>query len=652
MAAAAAPLLLTPESEWTPAPETLAALKYGGDLQEAIRMNDRDAVRAIQMAYGMQVLESDAVVEQALNAVVRQPSGNAGPSGAGPGPSMLPPARQTTSDEERALIEAALAVSLGQQPTPVQGAAVGQPDPSTVGGGGGVPMGIPIDEPASTGLDPLAAWCAANRFTEIESKLRAIGATDLEDLRYVQEDELKKMGLQGPACRRFFEKANQVTNPPNPTPPRPDRSDSADLAAAIALSLGQVPTLTVPGAAGPSSAAGPSNAPPQGVPVPLPVTKSDSAIAREMMDAEMARELTHQQHEERASQAARFDCPVCMEQMPVDGSFAGACEHRVCGDCIYQHISSKIEAKETTEAQMRCVLCPAPLETAQILGVLGTYMRDDLVADFHKQRLDATTSSGPFVKCPQCETVHALSDDEAAGPGQRSTCRRCDTPFCSKCAASRYHYFHAGERDPPDCAGLMRQKQASWLEWRAQGQAAYVGRLAQVDAAYAQQLRAHETEVEGSRQAYAAFQADEEAKRGWVHCPHCNVAWAGSDACPEVTCGVLEQAMGQQRARVGCGRTFNLQRDGIPYRPATAPPLAPASARPERPAAVTHDNVTCDKCGTSPIQGVRIRCLHCPCYNLCLPCLASEGPNHDAEEEWPGRDEPHVFEVLHEPVPP
>ena len=53
------------------------------------------------------------------------------------------------------------------------------------------------------------------------------------------------------------------------------------------------------------------------------------------------------------------------------------------------------------------------------------------------------------------------------------------------------------------------------------------------------------------------------------------------------------------------------------------------------------------------VEGVRVRCLHCPSYNLCLPCLAQHGPDHDAEDEWPGRAvAPHVFEVLHRPVPP
>lgn len=189
------------------------------------------------------------------------------------------------------------------------------------------------------------------------------------------------------------------------------------------------------------------------------------------------------------------------------------------------------------------------------------------------------------------------------------------------------------------------------MQWKAEGQAAYVQRLEQVDAEYAQRLRAFEVESASSRAAYDAFQADERAKANWKHCPHCGVLWAGSDACPEVTCGVLEAAMGQARASIGCGRTFNLARDGRPYVPASAPPQPDASEQPERPAAVTHQNVSCDACGVNPIQGVRIRCLHCPVFNLCLPCLAQHGSAHDAEDEWPGREEaPHVFEVLHEPV--
>ena len=382
---------------------------------------------------------------------------------------------------------------------------------------------------------------------------------------------------------------------------------------------------------------------------PPPVTKSDSQIAREMADAEYARDLERQAIEERAS----FDCPICAESKPKDGSFTGTCDHRTCGDCIYNHIVTKVEAKETSEAQLRCMFCPEPLKPEQVIGVLKTYERADLVTTFLEERLASSTQggSGPFCSCPKCSLVAFLDEEEARVPF-RATCvhDRCAHSFCSRCATPRYHFFHPGERDPPDCAELMRQKEASWLQWRAHGQSAYLDNLARVDGEYAARLKAFESETAESRRAYEAFQADEAAKASWVHCPHCNVLWAGSDACSHVTCGILEQAMGQKRATVGCGRQFDLS-NARRYQPAQAPPPQPAAARPEKPSAVTHEHIACDQCGTSPIQGVRIRCLHCPSYNLCLPCLAQNGPDHEAEEEWPGRDEaPHIFEVLHAPV--
>ena len=400
-----------------------------------------------------------------------------------------------------------------------------------------------------------------------------------------------------------------------------------------------------------ATGAGSSFAPPPPPPPPPLVARSDSNIARELQDEEAARALALQFQEEQAREA-NFECGICAERKPYDGSYSDRCENRTCGDCVFQRITSKLEEGQYDESQLTCAFCTEPLPHPLVVQSLRMYGRDDLRLEFEKERLAACVRRGPFCSCPQCKHMHFLSAADAAD-GIRATCLSCAHPFCSKCAAPRYHYFHAGERDPPDCAALMRQKQAAWLQWRAEGQAAYLRQLAQVDAEYAERLQGFESEAAGKRAAYAAFEADEAAKAGWVHCPHCGVLWAGSDACPEVTCGVLEQAMGQRRASVGCGRQFNLQRDGRPYQPVRAPPLQAEAARPEAPAAVVHEHVACDKCGET-IRGVRIRCMHCPHYNLCLPCLAESGPEHDAEEsEWPGRDQaPHVFEVLHRPVPP
>ena len=45
-------------------------------------------------------------------------------------------------------------------------------------------------------------------------------------------------------------------------------------------------------------------------------------------------------------------------------------------------------------------------------------------------------------------------------------------------------------------------------------------------------------------------------------------------------------------------------------------------------ASVVHDGVSCDQCGTSPIQGVRNRCSFCANYDLCEACYGSR--THDA----------------------
>jgi hypothetical protein len=124
---------------------------------------------------------------------------------------------------------------------------------------------------------------------------------------------------------------------------------------------------------------------------------------------------------------------------------------------------------------------------------------------------------------------------------------------------------------------------------------------------------------------------------------------AGSDACEHVTCGLLETAMGSRKATgVGCGQSFDL-RKARKYTPTLVPPISAAEAAPIAPVRVEHQ-VRCDRCQAEPICGVRLRCLHCPEFNLCLPCLAEHGPDHEAEEQWPGRDEaPHIFDVIHEP---
>jgi hypothetical protein len=390
----------------------------------------------------------------------------------------------------------------------------------------------------------------------------------------------------------------------------------------------------------------------------------------ELASIQLAEEM--QQADTEASR--HFDCKVCCDTQPIDGSFTGDCGHRTCRSCMRSYILSKLADEQVVEEQLCCVHgCGCKLTVPEVVGTLKAFGLRDAADQFVALRTSlAIQADGTYGCCPRCKTSHFKSASEAAGPGFCAECSHCRHRFCSRCNAPRCHFLD-GLPVGADCDAFMRSKHAAWLQWQASGQAAYLTELSKVDAEYSQRLKAFEVDTAARRATLDAFQRDENAKQGWVHCPHCNTAWAGrcglvalhspsvfdepgcfvcagSDACSHVTCGVLESSMGQQRAvGIGCGRAFDLN-SARKYNPTLIPPISVAEAMPVAPVRVEH-HVSCDRCHAEPIRGVRLRCLQCPHFNLCLPCLAEHGPDHAAEEEWPGRGEsPHVFDVVHEPL--
>lgn len=43
---------------------------------------------------------------------------------------------------------------------------------------------------------------------------------------------------------------------------------------------------------------------------------------------------------------------------------------------------------------------------------------------------------------------------------------------------------------------------------------------------------------------------------------------------------------------------------------------------------VIHAHVTCDECGTSPIVGIRYKCVVCPDFDVCEKCEAKSTHDH------------------------
>ncbi|XP_071179857.1 uncharacterized protein [Mytilus edulis] len=69
------------------------------------------------------------------------------------------------------------------------------------------------------------------------------------------------------------------------------------------------------------------------------------------------------------------------------------------------------------------------------------------------------------------------------------------------------------------------------------------------------------------------------------------------------------------------------------------------------PSGVKHMNVTCDECYTYPLRGIRWKCLHCDCYNLCTVCYMADEHNVShifsriQSEDSKGKELPARFDV-------
>lgn len=337
------------------------------------------------------------------------------------------------------------------------------------------------------------------------------------------------------------------------------------------------------------------------------------------------------------------DCSACLVPHS-DGSMLtfsvaeGGCGHHICNACAANLIQ---HASETGRAA--CPQCGSsiPQETLMCMDP-SLFCAVELAQVAH--------ACQDCIRCPRCfDAFFVDGDDRIVLSGIETSCGQCGFSFCTRCLKA-YHYLDCAGRC---CSEVMREKKMAWLQWQAEGQAAYVQQVAALDAEYASRLQQVSRDQAAQRLALEAFRRDEQSKSNWRHCPHCSALWQGTDACSHVTCGVLEAAMGSRRGAVGCGRNFDFLREGLPYRPAQPMAMHQLEA-PARPTQVVHRDVPCARC-TGEVRGVRFKCLQCAFYNLCLECLAVHGSRHAAEETSrisceDDEDDGHVFDIIFEPL--
>jgi len=332
-------------------------------------------------------------------------------------------------------------------------------------------------------------------------------------------------------------------------------------------------------------------------------------------------------------------CTICYEEH--SSFYSLPCDHKFCGVCLKSHFSLA-----ATEADLSRLVCPdtecrmslaAPNHMPMILDIAGKPAFEQIQAALNTHLLQ----SSDFYSCPKCGVKGFSQSDGSSLHGNSVACSKCKFEFCSTCQADMYHYnLPHGDRD---CKTVMRQKEAAWLMFCADALGKILEEKGQKDAATKQLHEAFQKTQKEQKRVLAAFERDEKAKATWVHCPHCDALWSGSDACSHVTCGVLSGS--EVRGVVGCGREFDLD-DAKKYIPAETPSLEELVKPHDSADEISHD-ASCDKCKAT-IRGVRLRCLHCPRYNLCIPCLAKRGQGHKGERRWPQKR--HVFDIIYKPA--
>lgn len=73
-------------------------------------------------------------------------------------------------------------------------------------------------------------------------------------------------------------------------------------------------------------------------------------------DEEFIKQLLEEEEKAAAIAARVFMCPICREDVPIDGCVTLSCEHRYCAECFAGYVESKISEKAVTEASLQCAI--------------------------------------------------------------------------------------------------------------------------------------------------------------------------------------------------------------------------------------------------------------------------------------------------------
>lgn len=244
-------------------------------------------------------------------------------------------------------------------------------------------------------------------------------------------------------------------------------------------------------------------------------TRTASAERRILVDDEefVRNLLDEERREQREREAAfPFTCNLCLEERPVQGSFTGDCDHRICTECFVEHVEAMVQEGNADERSLCCVQpdCRRPYSAIAIEQSLRASGHAELATTFMDLRTDHGIQSDAehFRECPHpgCNFRFAWSQGDAI----EFACPLCEHAFCLECTAES-----AG--GPPEVGPAHPGRTCAQ-------------RKAEIDADAQAKAAAEERALIAVRQEVEAMMD--------ARCPRCKTTFGGFDGCAALQCGV------------------------------------------------------------------------------------------------------------------
>ena len=133
--------------------------------------------------------------------------------------------------------------------------------------------------------------------------------------------------------------------------------------------------------------------------------------------------------DQEEKRAAKFNCPICSEELRVDHGITLDCDHRYCRKCLAMQIEFNLSEAKVSEQELSCPECMFPIAN-MILKELLSRGNFNKLERFRLRNYSPDEENIVFFKCPgiDCEYFVILGEED-----EIVKCPVSKVAYCPKC---------------------------------------------------------------------------------------------------------------------------------------------------------------------------------------------------------------------------